>query len=59
MNRITPGDRMSVTDEQLMEAAENPNLYKNLPGEFKFRAFRYEGIRQLEVCLGGRWKAIL
>lgn len=59
MNRITPGDRMSVTDEQLMAAAADPRLYKNLPGEFKFRAFRFEGIRKLDVCLGGHWRPVL
>lgn len=55
MNRITPGSRMEVTDAQLIQAALDPRLYKSLPGEYKFRSYRFEGIRALEVCRAGQW----
>lgn len=59
MNRIMPGDRMEVTDAQLMQAALDPRLYKSLPGEYKFRSYRFEGIRELEVCRGGKWMPLI
>lgn len=59
VNRITSGDRMAVTDEQLLAAALDPRLYKGLAGEFKFRSYRFEGLRELERWNGRQWVPLI
>lgn len=58
MNRITPGDRSEVTDTRLLLAELDPRVYKGLAGEYKFRSYRSEGLRNLEVCRGGKWTEV-
>ena len=54
-NRITPGDRMAVSDSRLKLAEADPRAYKGLPGEFKYRTLRLEGIQSLAVLKAGKW----
>lgn len=54
-NRITPGDRKSVSDVVIKMAEESGRAYTGLPGEFKFRSLRLEGIQGIEVMKAGKW----
>lgn len=58
-HRITPGDRKSVSDELLKIAEESPRAYKGLPGEFKFRSLRLEGILDIKIMKAGKWVPVM
>lgn len=58
MNRITAGSRAEITDADLIRAELDHRVYKGLPGEYKYRSYRAEGLHSLEVCKGGKWEPV-